>query len=153
MRLSLLSVGRLRDPACRDLCDEYAGRIARYGRFERIEVRDARGETRERALAVESERLLGKLGGGLRAVTLDERGRTFTSRQLADWLDRHRSSGISELRFVVGGAWGLGDGVKARADESIRLSSLTFPHELARVVLLEQLYRAWTLLRGEPYHH
>ncbi len=153
MKLSVLAVGRVRDGSCRALCDEYVRRVGRYGRFEVLEVRDARGESRDRAQTIEGERLLAKLPTSVRAVTLDERGKTLTSRELAAWLGRHRDAGLGELRLVVGGAWGLSAGVKARADESIRLSSMTFPHEIARVVLLEQLYRAWTLLRGEPYHH
>jgi 23S rRNA (pseudouridine1915-N3)-methyltransferase len=147
--VKLIAVGRVRDRSFAASCDDYARRIARYGPFETLEVKEARGESAARARPIEAARLLGKLPAGCRVVTLDEHGRALTSVQLSQLLDaRH-----PDLRFVIGGAWGLGDAVKKRADDSIRLSSMTLPHELARVVLLEQLYRAWTILRREPYHN
>ena len=86
-------------------------------------------------------------------MSLDERGRTLTSQELAEWLAARQQDATRDVRLVVGGPYGLSQAVRARCSESIRLSSMTLPHELARVVLLEQLYRAWTILRREPYHH
>ncbi|MCP4870399.1 MAG: 23S rRNA (pseudouridine(1915)-N(3))-methyltransferase RlmH [Proteobacteria bacterium] len=147
--MKLVAVGRVRDRSFAASCDDYTRRIGRYGPFETFVVKEARGEPRARAQTIEGERLLGKLPRGCRTVVLDEHGRDLTTMQLSQLLDaRHR-----DLRFVIGGAWGLSDAVKARADDTIRLSSMTLPHELARVVLLEQLYRAWTIIRREPYHN
>jgi 23S rRNA (pseudouridine1915-N3)-methyltransferase len=153
LKTSVVAVGRLRDAHCAGLCDDYAGRIRRFGPLDLVEVKEARGLPRERAIEQEGERILARLPAGCRAVSLDERGRTLTSEQLAKWLADRQRDATRDLRFVVGGAWGLSGGVKARCQESIRLSSMTLPHELARVLLLEQLYRAWTILRGAPYHH
>ncbi len=97
--------------------------------------------------------LLDQLPRGCRAVLLDERGRDLTSVQLAKFLDARHKDATRDLRFVIGGPYGVGDEVRAWCDDVIRLSSMTLPHELARLVLLEQLYRAWTILRREPYHH
>jgi len=147
--VKLVAVGRVRDRSFAASCDDYAGRIGRYGPFEILEVKEARGEPPPRARAIEGERLLGRLPAGCRTIVLDERGDTLTTRELSRLVDERDK----DLRFVIGGAWGLADAVKQRADRSIRLSSMTLPHELARVVLLEQLYRAWTILRREPYHN
>lgn len=147
--MKLVAVGRVRDRSFAASCDDYARRVARYGPFETLTVKEARGEPSARARQIEAERLLAKLPRSCRTVVLDERGRDLTTVQLSQLIDaRH-----PDLRFVIGGAWGLGEEVKERADEVIRLSSMTLPHELARVVLLEQLYRAWTILRREPYHN
>ena len=102
---------------------------------------------------MEGTQLLKQLPKGVWVVSLDERGRSLTSVELAAWLERIRDRGTRELAFVVGGAWGLSPEIMNRADESLRLSSMTLPHELARVLLLEQYYRAWTILRGLPYHN
>lgn len=153
MKLSVVAVGRLRDARCAELCDDYGRRIARYTSYEMLEVKEARGEPPARSLQVEGDRLLAKLPTTAWCVSLDERGRTLTSTQLASWLDQRLQGATRDVRFVVGGAWGTSPEVKARCKESFRLSSMTLPHELARVVLVEQLYRAWTILRREPYHH
>lgn len=153
MKITLAAVGQVRDARCRGLCDDYARRIRRYGPLDVAEVKEGRGLPATRAREVEGERLLARLPAGARAVSLDERGRTLTSEQLACWLAARQQDATRELRFVVGGPFGLSQAVLGRCDESIRLSSMTLPHELARVVLLEQLYRAWTILRREPYHH
>lgn len=153
MKIALTAVGQVRDRRCRDLCDDYAGRIRRYGPFDVVEVKEGRGLAADRARQVEGERLLARIPAGARAVSLDERGRTLTSEQLARWLAERQRDATRDLRLVVGGPYGLSEAVLRRCDESIRLSSMTLPHELARVVLFEQLYRAWTILRREPYHH
>lgn len=129
--------GRVRERHFRDACDEYVARLRHYAT---VEVREV-----ERLAAA-------RLPDGLRVVALDERGREPTSREFADWLGRQTASGARGLCFVLGGADGLPDGVRARADETLSLSRLTMAHRLARVVLLEQIYRAMTILRGEPYH-
>ena len=102
---------------------------------------------------VEAERIVSKLPSTCLAVALDEGGRRLSSVDFARWIEARSRDAVRDLRFVVGGAHGLGDAVRKRCSESIRLSDMTLPHELARLLFLEQYYRAWTILRREPYHH
>lgn len=153
MKTAVVAVGRVRDPHYRALCDEYAGRIRRFAPLDVVEVKAARGLEGARAKAAEGPLILKRLPPGVRAVCLDERGKTMSSVELARWLEKLRDGGVRQLCFVVGGAWGLDPTITTRCDESLRLSSMTLPHELARVVFLEQYYRAWTILRGMPYHN
>jgi 23S rRNA (pseudouridine1915-N3)-methyltransferase len=153
MKLHVLAVGRVRDVHLRALCDEFDGRLRRFLPGDVLEVRDARTRDPARARQEEGERLLGKLPPGCLAVALDEGGRERTSVGLAEWLQARQDEGLGELRFVIGGAWGLSDDVKARCRGKLRLSAMTLTHEMARLVLLEQLYRAASIQRGLPYHH
>ncbi len=141
--IRVLAVGKLRDRRLRALVDEYARRLRPLAPFEIVELRDA-GPDREAA------DMLGRLGsrrGSELVVALDERGDEIDSRGLADLLGRHGS-----VAFLIGGADGLGTAARERADRTLRLSALTLPHEIARLLLAEQLYRAVTILRGMPYH-
>lgn len=152
MRIRVLAVGRDRSGLYRPALEEYARRLEHYARFEVVEVPEARRHAgTPRARDEEGEALLARLRDGERVVALDERGKEPSSQELAlrlgGWL-----AGGRDLAFVVGGADGLSEAVRARADESLSLSRLTLAHRLARLVLLEQLYRAFTILRGEPYH-
>lgn len=146
-----MAVGRVKDPHLAALCAEYGRRLGRYGPFEAIEVKDARGGTPQASARAEGERLLAKIDAS--AILLDERGEERTSRQLADWLTRAADEGQRDLTFVIGGAWGLSDDVLRRCSGRMRLSSMTLTHEMSRLLLLEQLYRARTIQRGAPYHH
>lgn len=152
MKLRLLSVGKDRSGLFEPGVQEYASRLAHYCRFELVELPEAR-KARDPAGAVaeEAQTILGKLKPGETLVTLDERGKALTSRGLAEWLGRLASQG-RDVAFVVGGAEGLGEEVRRHAALVLSLSALTLPHRLARLVLAEQLYRAFTLLKGEPYH-
>ena len=153
MKTTLVAVGRLRESNYKALCSDYAHRISRFTALEIKEVKEGKGLQGDRAKEAEAPGILKKLPSGVWAVTLDERGKQMTSLELSVWLEKLRDRGTRELAFVVGGAWGLDTRIETRADESLRLSSMTLPHELARVVLLEQYYRAWTILRGLPYHN
>jgi 23S rRNA (pseudouridine1915-N3)-methyltransferase len=145
-------VGRDRSGLYRPALEEYARRLGRYARFEVVEVPEARRHAgTPRARDEEGEAILARLRDGERVVALDERGREPSSEELARRLGAWLAGG-RDLALVVGGADGLAEAVKARADESLSLSRLTLAHRLARLVLLEQLYRAFTILRGEPYH-
>jgi len=152
LKLSLVTVGKLKDRHVSALCADYSKRISRYNALKLVEVKDARGESPDRASALEARRLLDKLPSGTHVVTLDEHGTQRTSVGFSRWLAGRQRAG-RPLSFVIGGPWGLGDPVKQRADESLRLSDMTLPHELARLVFLEQLYRAFTILHGSKYHH
>jgi 23S rRNA (pseudouridine1915-N3)-methyltransferase len=132
--------------------EEYAKRIGRYARFELVEVAEARRHAGTlRARGEEGETLLSRVRPGERVVALDERGEEPDSAAFAGRVGRWLRDG-RDVALLLGGADGLSPAVLARADERLSLSRLTLAHRLARLVLVEQLYRAFTILRGEPYH-
>ena len=151
MTLFLLAVGRLR-AAYRDACDDYLRRLGRYARVEEAEVREAsRAPTVEAQREQEAERLRARLPGRGTVVALAREGSPWTSEELARRMDGWRVT-ARPLAFVLGGSHGLSRGFLASASVRWSLGPLTLPHDLARVVVAEQLYRAFTILRGEPYH-
>ncbi len=152
MKLRIVAVGKDRSGLYAPAVEEYAKRLARYVRFELVEVPEARKHAgTPRARDEEGDALLARIGDRERVVALDERGDEETSvafaRRVGRWLER-----AQDVALVIGGSDGLADAVKARAGETIALSRMTLAHRLARLVLAEQLYRAFTILRGEPYH-
>ena len=153
MRFLLISVGKIRAKEMSSLVGEYEKRAGRYWPLEVVEVREesARSRTAAEVKAKEGERLLEAVGGAL-VVACDERGTMLRSEEFAEWLRVEREKAVRDVAFVIGGAYGLSEGVLARADRRMALARWTLPHELARLVLVEQLYRAGTILRGEPYH-
>ena len=151
MRLRLLSVGRDRSGLFEPAVQEYAKRLGRYVTFELVEVPESRQAMDERGRDDESKALLGKLKERERLWLLDERGTAWDSRDLANQIGRVMQDG-RDLALAIGGASGHGESIRPRAERSLSLSKLTLPHRLARVVVAEQLYRAFTLLRNEPYH-
>ena len=151
MKLTLAAVGRLR-PEYRTLADEYAARVARFMEFHEVEVREAsRAPSAAVQLKEESSRLREKLPSGSRLVVLDRTGKGLSSEALAKELDRWCTA-AKPVSLLIGGSNGLASELVQSADLAWSLGPLTLPHELARVVVLEQVYRAWTILRGEPYH-
>ncbi len=152
MKLRVVAVGKDRSGLFAPAVDEYVARLGRYVRFELVEVPEARRHAgTPRAKDEEGEALLARLGAKERVVLLDERGTEETSDAFARRVGRWLSSG-QDVALVVGGADGFSDAVRARANDAIALSRMTLAHRLARLVLVEQLYRAMTILRGEPYH-
>jgi 23S rRNA (pseudouridine1915-N3)-methyltransferase len=153
VKVQLLSVGRPRDAALAAAIGEYEGRAARYWPLESVEVREEPGrslapdEVRRR----EGERLLERCGPSAHVVACDERGALMDSRRFAQFLQEARER-AQDVAFVIGGAHGLHEQVRSRARTTLAFCSWTLPHELARLVLAEQLYRAGTIVRGEPYH-
>lgn len=152
MRIRIVAVGKDRSGLYAPAVEEYAKRIARHARFEIVEVPEARRHAgTPRASEEEGEALLARLGERERVVLLDERGEEETSlafaKRVGRWLERGQ-----DVALVIGGSDGLAPAVRARSAETIALSRLTLAHRLARLVLVEQLYRALTILRGEPYH-
>jgi len=151
VKLTLAAVGRLR-PEYRALADEYVSRITRFAEFAEVEVREAsRAPAAAVQLREEAGRLRDKLPKGSRIVALDRGGKALSSEALAGELDRWRIA-ARPVSLVVGGSNGLDPELVGAADLAWSLGPLTLPHELARIVVLEQVYRAWTILRGEPYH-
>ncbi|HYT82761.1 MAG TPA: 23S rRNA (pseudouridine(1915)-N(3))-methyltransferase RlmH [Gemmatimonadales bacterium] len=138
MRYRVVAVGRMKDAALRTACDGYLDRLRHYAKVEVREVRD-------------EARILGAVTAGSRLVALSRRGAQCSSRDLAAWTARWEMDG-RDLVFAIGGADTLPDDILGHAELVWSLSPLTLPHELARLVLYEQLYRAYTIRRGEPYH-
>ena len=151
MDLRLLAVGKLR-PAYRQAGDEYLKRLRRYASIQEVEIKEAsRAPTGVVQRREEAARLRAKLPGDAFLIALDREGTYLTSEALAHQLNRWSESPRS-LAFLIGGSTGLADEIRQAAAFRWSLGPLTLPHELARVVVLEQLYRAFTILRGEPYH-
>ncbi|MDX1495698.1 MAG: 23S rRNA (pseudouridine(1915)-N(3))-methyltransferase RlmH, partial [Longimicrobiales bacterium] len=135
--------------------EEYERRAERYWKLEVVEVGQGAGGREAKpseVKAAEAERILAKIPSTLEVVALTRTGSGMSSRKLAQYLQRHAVRSSPGVSFVIGGAFGLGAEVLERARMSLSLSSMTLPHEMARLVLAEQLYRAGTILRGEPYH-
>jgi len=153
LRLTILCVGH-RPPAwIQDGFNEYAKRMPAEARLELVELKpeERSGTSADKAKANEGERILAALPRGATVLALDERGKSVTTQGLSVMLSEWMRDG-SHPAFVIGGADGLSDAVKERADKLISLSALTLPHALVRVVLAEQLYRAWSILARHPYH-
>ena len=138
MRYRVVAVGRMKDPALRAACDDYIERLRHYTKLEEREVKD-------------EARVLAAVPEGSRLIALTRKGDAWTSGQLAEWTGRWEMDG-RDVAFAIGGADTLPDAVLRKAERLWSLSRLTFPHELARVVVYEQLYRAYTIRRGEKYH-
>lgn len=153
MRLHLLWVGRTQEEWLKRGIEEYAGRIRRYSSLEILEAKEEKGAQAETGRNRECERLVRLLPKGGKLVLLDERGRQLSSPELASFIARQRDTGTSDLSFAIGGAYGFSDTFRQRADAVISLSSLTFTHQMVRLFLLEQMYRGFTILNGEHYHH
>lgn len=149
----VVCVGRLKVACWKEACALYEKRLGRFRKVEIVEVRDAQAATETERSRIEGERLLEAVQPRDRLVVLDERGKDLTSPGLAKLLDEEDARGQGATTFVVGGPFGLSDAVRARASTLLRLSAMTLPHELARVVLMEQLYRAECLRNHVPYHH
>lgn len=153
MRFLVVAVGKPRDAALQAAITEYEGRAARYWPLVPHEVREepARGAPSTQVREREGQRLMDKLPPGCRVVACDPTGDAMSSEQFARWLVDAREA-ARDLAFLIGGAYGLSDAVLQRSERRLLLAPWTLPHELARLVLAEQLYRAGTISRGEPYH-
>lgn len=146
MRVRIIAVGKAKDRDLRSLLSDYYGRIGRYAKLEEVELKDGKE-------AEVSDRLARSIPDRSRVVALEVDGRAMSSKALAKWIDRAENDSVQTVVFLIGGAYGLPNEISARADLRLSLSAMTLPHRLARLVLAEQLYRAFTISRGEPYDH
>jgi 23S rRNA (pseudouridine1915-N3)-methyltransferase len=156
MKIVLLAIGKTVDKQLSAAIDKYVSRIGHYAPFEyKIlpDVKNVRGGNPERQKELEGEQFMAQIQPGDRLVLLDERGKELTSRQFAEGIERYMLTLQRNLVFVIGGAYGFSPAMYARADEKLSLSKMTFSHEMVRLFFTEQIYRAFTILRGEPYHH
>lgn len=143
MKLKIAWIGKTKEPAIQSLTDEYVKRISRYAQVEGISVRDEAAVLQFGSQSAKSKSTL---------VLLDSRGKEFSSEQFAKFLADYQDRNPLPLTFAIGGADGFSAQAKCAAQHLISLGKMTLPHELARVILLEQIYRAFTILKGHPYH-
>lgn len=158
MKITVLCVGKIKEKFYRDALEEYGKRLSRYTRWEICEVEDEKtpdeASPREEQLIreKEGERLLSRMRDDMYVIALAINGQMLSSEELAEKLENLSLKGKSHLAFVIGGSLGLSDQVMKRADYSLSFSAMTFPHQLMRVILAEQIYRSFRIRRGEPYH-
>jgi 23S rRNA (pseudouridine1915-N3)-methyltransferase len=155
MRLHFVWVGKTKDRRCAALIEDYLGRLRRFLAVEVSEVRDTGGTSEGDTaglIAKEGARILAAISKEETVILLDERGESFSTTELAALLGRHQVEGTRRLAIIIGGFAGVDDAVRQRADRCLSLSRFTLTHELARVLITEQLYRAVSLLSGFPYH-
>ena len=156
--IKLLCVGRIKEKFMKEGLDEYLKRLSRYAKVEIVEVQDEKtvdgaSDAENEAVKIkEGERLLSHIKEDEHVCALAIDGKMYDSVGLAEHLDSLYLSGVSDITFVIGGSLGLSDAVLKRADEKLSFSKLTFPHQLMRLIFLEQLYRTFSIQRKEPYH-
>ncbi len=156
MKTLLLLVGRTANPHLAVLIDDYAARLKHYTTFETItipELRNTKSLTPDQQKQAEGQLILRQLQPADHLVLLDERGLTLRSTQFAQWLQRKHNTTTRRLVFLIGGPYGFSPQVYARANDQLSLSPMTFSHQMVRLIFTEQLYRAFTILNNEPYHH
>jgi 23S rRNA (pseudouridine1915-N3)-methyltransferase len=156
MHLLILMVGKTRAGFIHEGMEFYRDRVKFYASLELLTVREEKphsGLTREQIIEKEGERLLARVPKSARLIVLDSGGKEFTSEGLAHWLAAMEQEGNNPLVFIIGGHLGLSPAVLKAADHRLSLSRFTFTHELSRLILLEQLYRAATIKAGHPYHN
>ncbi|AWI14034.1 MULTISPECIES: 23S rRNA (pseudouridine(1915)-N(3))-methyltransferase RlmH [Bacillaceae] len=158
MKISIITVGKLKEKYLKQGIDEYLKRLSAYAKVEIIEVADEKAPEHlseaemEEVKRKEGERILSHLSEDTYIITLEISGRMLNSEQLAAKIDELGTYGKSKLAFIIGGSLGLSKEVQNRSDLALSFSKMTFPHQLMRLILLEQIYRAYRINRGEPYH-
>ena len=155
MKITLLVVGKTNDERLRSLIADYQQRLSHYVPFEFVvipDIKNAKALSEEQLKSAEGELILKNLSPAMDVLLLDEHGREFRSIEYADFLQKKMGSG-KDLTLVIGGAYGFSPAVYQRANGKISLSQMTFSHQMIRLMAIEQIYRAMTILRGEPYHH
>lgn len=150
MKISIITVGKKHDPELAGAIEEFSARLSKYHLLEWKVVPSDGGE---RSTLEEGRAILSAVSDKDYVVALDEGGAQLSSEELADFLQKRLNGSVQRLVFIIGGAYGLHEDVLSRAQAVISLSRLTFPHMLVRLILVEQLYRACTILQGSKYHH
>lgn len=156
MNIELIVVGKTDSHEVEALVAMYTKRVNHYCKFSITtiaDVRNTRNMAASRQKQLEGEAIMKLLGEGDYLVLMDERGQQYTSMEYAQWLQKRMLSGVKRLVLVIGGPYGFSEEVYARANQKISLSKMTFSHQIVRAIFAEQLYRAFTILNNEPYHH
>lgn len=158
MNITLITVGKLKEKYLKQAIDEYSKRLGRYCKLDIIELNDEKtpdnASEREEELIREKEgkAILSKIKDNAFVVAMDLGGKNLTSEEFSKFIEQNGVMGNSNIVFLIGGSLGLSDEVKKRANYKLCFSKMTFPHQLFRVMLLEQIYRAYRIMKGEPYH-
>ena len=158
MKIKVVTVGKLKEKYLKDGIAEYTKRISRFSKLEMIELSDektpdkASESENQKILEIEGQRILSKVGDRDFVIVLAIEGKTFSSEEFSQQLEEASIKGFSTLTFIIGGSLGLAPIVKKRANLSVSFGRLTLPHQLMRLVLVEQIYRAFTIQQGSPYH-
>ena len=158
MKITICTVGKVKEKSFREMIDEYSKRLSRYTKLDIIEVQDEKtGENmssveEDSVKKKEAERLLTHIPDDAYVIALAIEGKELTSVQLSEYIEKLGISGKSHTIFVIGGSLGLHESVMKRADMSLSFGRMTFPHQLMRVILLEQIYRSFRIMKNEPYH-
>ncbi len=156
MKVKLIVVGKTAFDYLKEGESVYENRLIHYTNYERIlipDVKSPKNFSNEELKKKEGESILAKITNQEYVVLLDEKGKCFTSVSFANWINQKINENISTLTFIIGGAYGFSKELYDRANQKISLSEMTYSHQLVRIIFLEQLYRAHTILKGEPYHH
>ncbi|MCF0200774.1 MAG: 23S rRNA (pseudouridine(1915)-N(3))-methyltransferase RlmH [Bacteroidales bacterium] len=156
MKLLLLTIGKTDEDYLITGIKKYVGRLGHYASFEMKEIPDIRNRktlSEEQQKKAESFQLLSQLQPGDHVILLDENGKQFGSVAFAEMLEKQMASGCKRIVFIIGGPYGFAQEVYDKANAKISLSPMTFSHQMVRLIFVEQLYRAFTILKGEPYHH
>lgn len=158
MKITLITVGKIKEKYLKDAIAEYSKRLSKYCKLEIVEVADEKttdnaSETVENAIrAKEAERILKHVKDDAYVITLEIQGKQLTSEEMADKIEKLGVQGTSHIIFIIGGSIGLGEEVLKKSDYALSFSKMTFPHQLMRVILLEQIYRSYRIISNEPYH-
>ena len=156
MNIKLIAVGKTDNPTLQQLISTYEKRLSYYINFELqllSDIKNSKSLSEEQQKIKEGELILSYVEPSHHLILLDERGKEYTSIAFADELQKKMNTGIKQLTFVIGGPYGFSQAVYQRANSKLSLSKLTFSHQMIRLFFVEQLYRAFTILRNEPYHH
>ena len=156
MNIKLIAVGKTDNPALQQLISTYEKRLSYYINFELQllpDIKNSKSLSEEQQKIKEGELILSYVDPSHHLILLDERGKEYTSIAFADELQKKMNTGIKQLTFVIGGPYGFSQAIYQRANSKLSLSKLTFSHQMIRLFFVEQLYRAFTILRNEPYHH
>ncbi|MDB5003050.1 MAG: rRNA ((1915)-N(3))-methyltransferase RlmH [Mucilaginibacter sp.] len=156
MKITFLTVGKTEDAYLKDGIDKYVKRLKHYIKLELVdlpELKNTKALTEQQQKTKEAELILKKITPLDHVILLDEKGMELTSKQFANYLNKKSITSISSLVFVVGGPYGFDQSVYDRANDKLSLSRMTFSHQMIRLFFTEQLYRAFTIIKGEPYHH
>lgn len=153
MEFVLLCTAKTDDKEIRSLCEQYEKRLKHYARFRLEEIPTPKIQDPKKLTEREGELILERLSPGDLCILLDENGKEYTSEEFAGFIQKQLNSGGKRCYFIIGGPFGFSETVQKRADTKLSLSRLTFTHQMVRLFFTEQLYRAFTILRNEPYHH
>ena len=158
MKITIITVGKIKEKYLKDAIDEYSKRLSKYCKLEIVEVADEKTPdnasvvVEEQIRSKEAERILKYVKEDAFVITLEINGKQLTSEEMADKVDKLGVQGVSHIIFIIGGSIGLGKEVLQKSNFALSFSKMTFPHQLMRVILLEQIYRSYRINNGEPYH-